>query len=676
MSKSLGLRGRPCILLIALASVFCNPAVGICNLNHGLLWYSGAANDQIRQLAAERYEVGITGYMGSGDYEKQVIVSLNPSFRWFVYNSGTDNYVPPNTLGLQEYNLINSICTTRGWDPEIAYLHYRDDTQVVLEGQTILIPGWGAGSATSPEQARIPVYYKNLTRRATNFSTPQSAQLGREVMVKLALDAPFQGTTLYPDGIFLDNTGSVFYSYGTVVSGGHVREASNYAAITSPEFRSWYWNQNLAPFLTSLKDTLQTSASWSKDGKRKYLMINCSNSWDDTYASRDVTDYLFMEFQYNPVRSFGLGAIDEAYRRDSVAAAAGISCFYSAAMTSSVSGHTGSYTTAEVMLGNLCWYLMTRSPLTFFYQQGTNAPSTTQWDALTWIGAMDVADQDIGDAVGAPYTIAQGTDPLGNNYVVKARQYTNGFVVLRNVGDWNQGIEIQTAVNVTLPGSLYPVTPDGVTGAAVSSISLRNGQGAMFLNAPLAVNLLSFTAQRAEEGAVLTWKISDATDNAGFNIAREDAAGDRIQINEQLLVGNTDYSFEDPNPPAMATRYWLAEISRTGVTTWYGPAILPAVASVATPGLVLAQNVPNPVPSGASTRIQFTTPRSGWAGITIYDIAGREVARPMAAILPRGSHEITWNGLDAKGKPVSPGLYYYRLLTPEASSTRKLVIHH
>jgi hypothetical protein len=402
-------------------------------------------------------------------------------------------------------------------------------------------------------------------------------------------------------------------------------------------------------------------------------MINCSNAWDDSYASRDVADVLFMEFQYNPIRCFGLNAIDDAYRRDALCFGAGIASFYSATMTSSVSGHPGSYTQAEVMLGNLCWFLTTRSPLTLFYQQGTNAPNTTQWDALTWIGAMDVADRDLGEASGPPYTIAQGTDPLGNPYVVKARHYANGLVVLRNRGDWNQGIEPETAVTVSLPGSLHPVAAAGTTGAPVSTVSLRNGQGAIFLNSPLAVSLLSFTAARSAQGAVLTWKISDATDHAGFNVAREDATGNRIVLNDQLVTGGTDYSFLDPNPPATSTRYWLAELSRTGETTWYGPAILDA-AMITFPQLVLAQNVPNPVQVGESTRIQFTTAATGHVGITVYDLAGREVSRLLDDVLTGGAHEILWTGRDARGHPVAAGTYYYRLSTPDASATRKLVM--
>ena len=673
MSLLRGVASWPCITTIAVLVFLCNPQVANCK-NYGILWYSGAPNDEIREIAADRYDVGVSGSIGPMDYEKQLIVSMNPSFRWYVYNSGTDNYVPPNTAGLAEYNLLNSICSSRGWNPEIAYLHYYEDTQVNLEGQILLIPGWGGGSATSPDQARVPVYYKNLTRRVCNFSTPQSAQLYREVMVQLAFDAPFQGTTLYADGIFLDNTAHMLYNYGTVLSGGGVREAPNHAVIGSPEFRSWHWNQNLGPFLTSLKDTLETGASWAKDGKRKYLMINCSNAWADSYVTFDAADVLFMEFEYNPVRSFGVGAIDEAYRRDALAAEAGIACFYSATMTRSVAGHNGSYSLEEIMLGNLCWFLMTRTPLTLFYQQGTNAPNTPDWETLTWIGAMDVANNELGEATGTCYTLAQGTDALGNPYVVKARQYEHGLVVLRNRGDWDEGIEPETAVSVSLPGSLYPLSPAGTTGSPVSSLSLRNGQGAILMNGPVAVTLLSFTAQRDVEGAVLHWQISNPTDHAGFNIAREDALGNRVRLNETLLTGSLEYTFIDPNPPVTQARYWLEELSRTGDTRWYGPALLDMAKTGSE--LLLAQNVPNPVPTGGSTVIRFTTAREGWVNVGIYDLSGRELARLVDAVLPGGAHEVHWNGLDERGRSVGAGMYYYRVLTDGGdTASRKLVVH-
>jgi hypothetical protein len=128
------------LIVIAILSLL-EPSTAFARPRHGVIWYVTALNASDRQLAARRYEVGVTGREGANDFEKAEIRAQNPSFRWFVYNSGTDNYVPPNTGGLDEYNLLNSICVARGWDPEIAYLHYRDDTRIVLEGDTLLIRG-------------------------------------------------------------------------------------------------------------------------------------------------------------------------------------------------------------------------------------------------------------------------------------------------------------------------------------------------------------------------------------------------------------------------------------------------------------------------------------------------------------------------------------------------------
>jgi hypothetical protein len=172
---------------------------------------------------------------------------------------------------------------------------------------------------------------------------------------------------------------------------------------------------------------------------------------------------------------------------------------------------------------------------------------------------------------------------------------------------------------------------------------------------------------------VLHWTIADATDHAGFNVAREDAEGTRVQLNQGLLTGGTEYTFVDPNPPATETRYWLAELSRTGATTWYGPTILAAGGIGAEPRLVLAQSVPNPMRAGAGTSIRFTTPRDGWVTIAIYDLSGRELTRLVDASLAGGAHEVLWNGLDAGGRPVGTGMYYYRVTTPNESISRKLV---
>jgi hypothetical protein len=500
-------------------------------LRHGVIWYARAASDDVRIRAAQRYSLGVTGKQEPSDPDKVFIKALNPDFHWYVYNSGTDNYVVSRPGGSGEHALLLAIAAQHGWDPEDGYLHYFDDTRIVLQGDTVSVPGWGGGSAATPDQARVPVYYADLSRRLANFATPRARQLQKEVMLRLAFGTPFNNSTLYPDGIFLDNSTWVLFNYGSILSGGRVREAPGNAAIGSIEFRNWFWRDNYGPFLTALKDTLEGSASWSPDGRRKFLMVNISNVWDDSYVSRDVADVLLLEFQYNPVRSFGPNEVAEAHRRDALAAAAGIASFYTATMTRTVSEREGQYTYAETMLGNLAWYLVTRTPSTFFYEMGTNAPSVAGWDSLTWRGCIDVANERLGAALGPPYTLAQGTDPLGNRYRIMARDYEGGLAVLRNRGDWNQGIEPQTAVTVALPRPGLPVQPSGAIGASVAAVTLRNGQGAVFLTGAAPANAPPRAADDAYGG----------NEDAGIDVAapgllRNDSDPDGDALSAALIA--------------------------------------------------------------------------------------------------------------------------------------------
>jgi len=655
---------------LTLAVVLCTPGRAESALKHGVVWYTTTTNSGQVSNAASRYDVGVTG-KELPPANMLAIKLSNPSFRWFVYNSGSDNYVPPNSQ-TGEHDALVAKATARGWDIEECYLHFYDDTRIVLEGDTLTIPGWGGGSAANPALARVPVYYKTLVRRVINTSTGRARQLHKEVFVAQALDTPFTGTSLYADGIFLDNSTTQIFNYGTIVSGGHVREATGHPLLGSSTFQTWYWNQNYGPFLTALKDTLQTSAAWSKDHQRKYLMLNIANIWSDTYVSMDAADVLFMEFEYNPVRDFGTGAVAEAFRRDRLAADAGIATFYSATMTRTVSGHTGSFSYAQTILGNLAWYLVSRTELTYLFEMGTSSPSTAGWDSLTWRGCLDVATQQLGEAVGDPYVLDQGTDPMGNPCAVYARHYENGLAVVRPRGNWNQGIETTTAITVNLPSQLYPLKPDGTLSGKVTSISLRNGEGAIFLSAPLPVQLLSLTALRVDAGAEVRWELGGGADDvAGFDVYREDAEGVR-QLLTASVLSPEQTSFMDADPPAGETNYWLVELLRTGDTIWHGPTLLPAAIPEVRPGLTLSQNQPNPFRS--STDIRFDLGSSAPVLLRVLDIRGGEVARLLDGAQDAGSHTVSWNGRDARGERLPQGLYVLQLKAGAFIQSRKLVL--
>jgi flagellar hook assembly protein FlgD len=62
------------------------------------------------------------------------------------------------------------------------------------------------------------------------------------------------------------------------------------------------------------------------------------------------------------------------------------------------------------------------------------------------------------------------------------------------------------------------------------------------------------------------------------------------------------------------------------------------------------------------------------AVLRVFDLGGREIARPFAGYVPAGHHETTWDGRDASGREVAAGTYFYRLDARGGSLTRKLVV--
>ena len=98
----------------------------------------------------------------------------------------------------------------------------------------------------------------------------------------------------------------------------------------------------------------------------------------------------------------------------------------------------------------------------------------------------------------------------------------------------------------------------------------------------------------------------------------------------------------------------------TGVGDTPGASRLPA----------LAQNRPNPF--NPRTDIAFDLPQSGRVRLAIYAADGRLVTTLVEGDLPAGPHSVAWDGLDARGRAVPSGTYFYRLETASGSQARRL----
>jgi hypothetical protein len=126
------------------------------------------------------------------------------------------------------------------------------------------------------------------------------------------------------------------------------------------------------------------------------------------------------------------------------------------------------------------------------------------------------------------------------------------------------------------------------------------------------------------------------------------------------------------------TRVYISDNSGLGV---YIPEFIPGEINVQAPtsvdddgtsGLLpenfaLDQNYPNPF--NPSTVIGFALPTAGQVTLDVYNILGQEVLRLVDKSMPAGRYEITFDGDN-----LPSGVYFYRLMHQQGTSTRKMVL--
>ncbi len=84
--------------------------------------------------------------------------------------------------------------------------------------------------------------------------------------------------------------------------------------------------------------------------------------------------------------------------------------------------------------------------------------------------------------------------------------------------------------------------------------------------------------------------------------------------------------------------------------------------------------IPNPV--SRSARFSFDLHRAGRVSLDVFDISGRRVGRVIDATLEPGTHSFAWDGRDARGVRLGPGLYIYQLSMAGERVSRRLIMTH
>ena len=185
-------------------------------------------------------------------------------------------------------------------------------------------------------------------------------------------------------------------------------------------------------------------------------------------------------------------------------------------------------------------------------------------------------------------------------------------------------------------------------------------------DAPTTAALIAGFAAELADGAVsLRWRVETDESLSGFRVER--SVGGHTQ--SVAHVGAAGRSFVDGTVVAGTKySYTLYAITRAGVEYGSWPV------TVSVPGRVASMLSLHPNPFNPTTTIVIDMVEKGRARLNIYDAEGRLVVRLLNEELPAGREQVVWNGRDAKGSPVSSGVYLARLRVGKNVVTSKAVL--
>lgn len=88
----------------------------------------------------------------------------------------------------------------------------------------------------------------------------------------------------------------------------------------------------------------------------------------------------------------------------------------------------------------------------------------------------------------------------------------------------------------------------------------------------------------------------------------------------------------------------------------------------------LAQNFPNPF--NPETRIRYQLPGPGFVELSIINSLGENICLLVNEQKALGEYYVNWDGRDQRGKPVSGGIYFYKLQVGKFIQIKKMILMH
>jgi len=189
------------------------------------------------------------------------------------------------------------------------------------------------------------------------------------------------------------------------------------------------------------------------------------------------------------------------------------------------------------------------------------------------------------------------------------------------------------------------------------------------IDAPLPVELTSFTLKQLADKIQLNWVTKTEVNNYGFNVERKINEGEWNSIGFVEGHGNSNspkvYSYSDKDLFAGGSnfQYRLKQVDTDGSFEYSDVVEVEVVPNQ----FELSQNYPNPF--NPSTTIRFSLPQASQVKINIFNMIGEQVATIADGMYEAGYHKITFNASN-----LSSGAYIYRLESSDFVQVKKMIL--
>jgi hypothetical protein len=152
---------------------------------------------------------------------------------------------------------------------------------------------------------------------------------------------------------------------------------------------------------------------------------------------------------------------------------------------------------------------------------------------------------------------------------------------------------------------------------------------------------------------------------AGLFLTNEDIAGNQIEDSVAVMTYVWDVWAHDP---------WDSTSSDNGPMTFtVDISTILALDDIGLPEVfALYNNYPNPF--NPVTNITYDIPEVAQVTLDVYNIAGQKVRTLAQGLHEPGRYRIQWNATNDYGKPLSSGMYIYRIHAGDFVSVKKLIL--